>query len=143
MCMFLVRNKNKPTCVPILNFSKTFFSTKGQYINRALHNREVRVTHRRLFQDGVGYTKLRINALDTKIISNIDFLILVPSSPSNIELRDRIRRTWGSAPSTFRHKQVFFFFGRSDNPTLEELLVEENKVYGDVIQAGQSKSNCS
>ena len=70
------------------------------------------------------------------MISSIDFLILVPSAVENESLRSHIRRTWGSVPSLFGDRRIFFFLGRSVDPVISEKILRENTLHKDIIQAG-------
>ena len=83
-----------------------------------------------------GCERLILNGNDWKIISSIDFLILVPSATSHFHQRQKIRNTWGGAPSSFQDKRVFFFLGKTENNSLQNDIIKENRNYGDIVQAG-------
>lgn len=81
-----------------------------------------------------GCDRIRLNAGDTKTISDIDFLVVIPSAPENHALRQRIRSTWGSAPSRFHRKQLYFFIGLTHDQELQKKIFKENTSWKDVIQ---------
>lgn len=76
-------------------------------------------------------------------ISDIDFLVVIPSAPENHALRQRIRSTWGSAPSKFKRRQLYFFIGLSDNPDTQKGIFRENISWKDIIQPGMLKNRLS
>ena len=100
-----------------------------------------------------------LNGHEWKIISTIEFLILVisqiisgvvifnfylnvnfyqvPSATSHFEQRKKIRNTWGGAPSTYQDKRVYFFLGKPENHSVQDEILKENLYYGDIIQAGE------
>lgn len=60
---------------------------------------------------------------------------MVPSAANNFEQRQRVRNTWGSAPSTYKDKRVFFFLGIPTDETIQEDIETENLKFGDIVQA--------
>lgn len=85
-----------------------------------------------------GCERLKLNGHAWKVISTIDFLILVPSATTHFEQRQRVRRTWGQAQSSYRDKRVLFFLGTAQNESIEAEIFKENYLYGDIVQAGAS-----
>lgn len=67
--------------------------------------------------------------------SQLEYVILVYSSPFNSDLRQMIRETWGS-DKLFKKKEskVLFFLGYTKNNAVEEELRKEMDTYKDVIQ---------
>ncbi len=63
-------------------------------------------------------------------------VLKVPSATTHFEMRRRVRKTWGGAPTSFNDKKVFFFLGKSGNDSIDDQIARENKMYGDIIQAG-------
>ena len=79
--------------------------------------------------------------------SHVDLIILVHSEHSKADVRQAIRQTWGSMaqnrqkPSTWPQYgslkltySLFFIFGMSKDPGLNDLASEENQLHGDIIQ---------
>lgn len=75
-----------------------------------------------------------MNAGDTKTISDVDFMVLIPSAPDHFDLRQRIRLTWAAAPTKFRRRQAYFFIGLTDDGELQNKVFRENSVWKDIIQ---------
>ena len=69
-------------------------------------------------------------------ISDIDFLILIPSAPENLDLRRRIRDTWASSSTIFHRRQIYFFIGLSTNSQIQNKIFKENGAFKDIIQPG-------
>ena len=86
-----------------------------------------------------GCERLILNGFEWKVISGIDFLIMVPSAIDHFEQRMRVRNTWAGAPSTYADKKVFFFLGKPLNNTKQKEIAHENSKYGDIVQAGAFK----
>lgn len=63
--------------------------------------------------------------------SSVLLLILVHSSPRNFAKRRTIRETWGRNGAEVR---VAFMLGSVTDKHLQEQLLKENKIHGDVIQ---------
>ncbi len=82
-----------------------------------------------------GCETLLLNGHEWKVISSIDFLILVPSAVDNFEQRSRVRQTWGSAPSSYKDKRVFFFLGTTPDQAVQDDILVENAKFGDIVQA--------
>ncbi len=59
-----------------------------------------------------------------------EFLILVHSAPSNRELRDAIRETWGTVPEA----KTVFLLGRVPSPEAQAEIENEHLHYGDILQ---------
>lgn len=58
-------------------------------------------------------------------------LILVHSAPDNIHKRQTIRETWGRNDT---HSLLLFLLGSVNSTTMNEKLIIENQVYGDLVQ---------
>ena len=86
------------------------------------------------FTHCLGCERIRMNAGDTKTVSDIEFLIMIPSAPENHAKRQRIRSTWGSATSRFRRRQIFFFIGTTPDKELQKRIFRENTSWKDIIQ---------
>ena len=70
-------------------------------------------------------------------ISDIDFLILIPSAPENLDMRRRIRDTWASSSTIFHRRQIYFFIGLSTNSQIQSKIFKENGAFKDIIQPGK------
>ena len=76
----------------------------------------------------VNFTLLQINICDGRTY----LLIIVPSKLQNLRQRRAIRSTWTMMSDT-RVKHIFLV-GQSFNTTLNELIIQESKLYKDIIQ---------
>ena len=64
---------------------------------------------------------------------------IVKSAVKNAHKRASIRKTWGSVASIQEKKfGVIFLVGKSSTSKEQELLVEENEVFGDILQSNVS-----
>ncbi|XP_044757364.1 UDP-GalNAc:beta-1,3-N-acetylgalactosaminyltransferase 1-like isoform X2 [Coccinella septempunctata] len=66
--------------------------------------------------------------------NRLKLLIIVTSAPSHKNLRLAIRDTWGSATLT-REIDIAFLLGYTHNKSIEESLLMEQTIYGDLIRA--------
>ena len=76
--------------------------------------------------------------LTTKTACERDYflLILVSSSPANLERRNLIRQTWGTDNNLNAPEwKTNFLLGQTRNQTQSDLLQTENNMYGDMIRA--------
>lgn len=67
----------------------------------------------------------------------LNLLVVVFSGPTNFRERHLIRLTWASkkALATLQGRtKVIFSLGRVNNQTLQHMILEENKRYGDILQ---------
>lgn len=64
--------------------------------------------------------------------NDLKFFMFVVSAPDHQARRMAIRQTWGSYGQR-RDISVAFLFGVTDDPTKQNLLAEENALYGDLI----------
>lgn len=63
---------------------------------------------------------------------SILFVSFIVSAVSNFEQRNAIRTTW-AGPN--EHARFFFLLGKSQDNNLNEIIYEENKQHGDILQA--------
>jgi len=70
--------------------------------------------------------------MDTKL----DLLVMTDSNPQWILKRQAIRQTWGNytASERFGKFRLFFTMGHVQDPFLQDRIIEENKMYHDIIQ---------
>ena len=59
---------------------------------------------------------------------------MIPSAPENHALRQKIRSTWGSAPTRFQRRQTYFFVGLAKTSELQKKIFRENVSWKDIIQ---------
>ncbi|KAJ7337298.1 Beta-1,3-galactosyltransferase 5 [Desmophyllum pertusum] len=71
----------------------------------------------------------------TACVQNYFLLILVSSSPANLERRNLIRQTWGADNNAGPQWKTYFLLGQTRNQTLTDSLKIENNNYGDMIRA--------
>lgn len=64
---------------------------------------------------------------------NVFLLIMIPSAVTNFEQRNVIRKTWGSVTQVRPNVVVRFIVGRSEQPSLEELMLKENQINHDLV----------
>ena len=62
-------------------------------------------------------------------------LILISSSPSNIERRKNIRRTWGADNSTKPRWKAYFLIAQTRDRNLSQSLLHEGDAFEDLIRA--------
>ncbi|XP_059155660.1 beta-1,3-galactosyltransferase 1-like isoform X2 [Physella acuta] len=71
----------------------------------------------------------------------IDIIIIVHTSPANLENRQRIRESFGKEDNFLPfHVRVAFLLGRTTNQTLERILWFEHATYNDTIMASFTDS---
>ena len=70
-----------------------------------------------------------------KCSTHLFLLILVSSSPSNIERRKDIRRTWGADNSTKPRWKAYFLIAQTRGRNLSQSLLHEGDAFGDLIRA--------
>ncbi|CAH8481109.1 unnamed protein product [Schistosoma turkestanicum] len=67
--------------------------------------------------------------------SNLWILLVVHTHPSHRQKRDLIRGTWGSLNRVKNRKiGVLFFMGLPNNSKEQKLIVEEERIHGDIVQ---------
>ena len=64
--------------------------------------------------------------------SEINFLYLVNTAPSHVELRNTLRKTWASSKVQPNKTRRIFFIGRS-NTTVEESILKESEFFADIV----------
>lgn len=74
---------------------------------------------------------------------NVFMLVLISSLPRHFEAREAIRKTWGGQSSVSGETlKLLFIMGLSQKDTVEiqQKVLEEDKMYGDIIQARFTES---
>lgn len=93
--------------------------------------------------DEISYKLLQANVssllerspIHHKTCSNGDvfLLIMVPSTASNFEQRDTIRKTWGNVLTTKPTVLLKFVLGKSKDTVHQSLAKTENSIYNDIL----------
>ena len=63
-------------------------------------------------------------------------LLIVCSGVNNTAARDAIRGSWARDQETLKNVRVVFLLGQLENDTLQESILEESLLHGDIIQEG-------
>ncbi len=74
---------------------------------------------------------------------NLFMVVLISSLPRHFESRDAIRKTWGKQSEILGEKvKLLFIMGLTQRDTVEiqDKVLEEDKLYGDIIQASFTES---
>ncbi len=72
----------------------------------------------------------------------VDLLILIGSHPDHSAMRDVLRESWGTPRMDRYVVKLAFVFGRPDNASLQQQMVDESAQYGDIVQ-GQFRDDYS
>lgn len=69
-------------------------------------------------------------------------LVVVHSSPYHVSRRQLIRKTWGNTSSLANHGKIkiLFLFGTLKNAHLQEVIKNEHRTHGDILQGRFSDS---
>ena len=68
--------------------------------------------------------------------SEIDFLYIVHTAPSHLELRNTLRNSWASLKVHPNKTRRVFLIGRS-NESLEKAILKESETFGDIFMYNQ------
>lgn len=68
-------------------------------------------------------------------LPNMTVVILAHSSPSNIERRNSLRRSWANYKLLVsQNTTLLFFMGQSHSPQVNKAVIKESELYHDIIQ---------
>ncbi|CAK9294135.1 unnamed protein product [Gordionus sp. m RMFG-2023] len=74
--------------------------------------------------------------IKVNVPKDIFIIIMIHSAPSNVNLRESIRETWGSVKEYQNYSiRLIFMLGIAANETIQAKLTNESKMYEDIVQA--------
>lgn len=126
----------------MLEFNNKLYETLLSIEKKNLWQQDTKKTHtnsnRLLYADYVRYvTKMKVNKpyyCGTHFGANLNSLVFIFTRAEAFVRRKAIRQTWGTPFSNKCLKSKFIFIlGSSDNQTIEKLIQDEDKKYGDIL----------